>query len=230
MIAITHYDVTPPEHICLQIINMAIEYYTDLSLSGTQPSNPLYPVHQAVMGVEMSTYLQSMGLFADRPIKLIVATDSEEPAVVLGFLKYLPLKGMEDACGVTYMAVRNGHRRRGIARALMENLLLRRPYTELSCFVDKVPFYERLGLQVIGVRDTQVRMCTRDRSAVGVMAVLDTSAMYTSLPVRIAASTQREKHGDKTMRDAERKFHREVERKTREAKAFFDARTAAKNQ
>lgn len=225
MLTITHFDTTPSQIIGQQVIDMAIEYFTELSLSGTPPSSPLYPIHQAVMAVEMGTYLHSMGLDALRPIKLLVATDSAEPNLVVGFLKYLPLKDFDDACGVTYMAVRNGHRGRGIGRALMAELLKRRPHTELSCYVEKVPFYERMGLQVIGVRDTQVRMCTHPQSANGIMAVLDTQSMIHTPTVRMAAQTQMQKYGAKAMRDAERQFTRHVDRRTRQANEFYLART-----
>lgn len=225
MLTITHYDATPPQIIGTQVIDMAIEYYTELSLSGTPPSSPLYPVHQAVMAVEMGTYLLSMGIDALRPIKLLVATDSKSPNLVVGFLKYLPLKDSDDACGVTYMAVRQGHRGRGIGRALATDLLKRRPHTELSCFVEKVPFYERMGLQMIGVRETQIRMCTHPQSAEGIMAVLDTQSMIHAPTVRMAAHIQLQKNGAKLMRDADRQFSRHVDRRTRQATEFYLART-----
>lgn len=225
MLMITRFDTTPSQIIGQQVIDMAIEYFTELSLSGTPPSSPLYPIHQAVMAVEMATYLHSMGVNALRPIKLLVATDSAAPNMVVGFLKYLPLKDSDDACGVTYMAVRQGHRGQGIGRALVADLLKRCPHAELSCYVEKVPFYERMGLQVIGVRDTQIRMCPHPQSANGIMAVLDTQSMIHSPTVRMAAQKQMQKHGSKVLRDAERQFSRHVERRTRQANEFYLART-----
>ncbi len=224
MIKITHYSKTPQEHIGMQIVSMATENFTEISLHGTPPSNPLYPVHQAVLAFEIGTYLHAMGESPERPIGLYVATEEDDPNLVIGFLKYLPLKNMPDACGITYMAVRQEKRRKGVARALMAELLARHPHAELTCFVEKVPLYESLGFRVIGHRDTQVRMCTREKTAVGVMAVLDTSQLYTTPAMQMVMRAQVQKMGMKAMRDAERQFSRHVDQRTRKAKEFAESR------
>lgn len=227
MIKITHYSKTPQEHIGMQIVSMATENFTEISLHGTPPSNPLYPVHQAVLAFEIGTYLHAMGESPERPIGLYVATEEDDPNLVIGFLKYLPLKNMPDACGITYMAVRQEKRRKGVARALMAELLARHPHAELTCFVEKVPLYESLGFRVIGHRDTQVRMCTREKTAVGVMAVLDTSQLYTTPAMQMVMRAQVQKMGMKAMRDAERQFSRHVDQRTRKAKEFVESRLGA---
>lgn len=224
MIKITHYCKTPQEHIGMQIVTLAAENFTEISLHGTPPSNPLYPVHQAALAFEIGTYLHAMGESAERPIGLYVATDQHDPNLVIGFLKYLPLKDMPEACGITYMAVRQDQRKKGVARALMAELLARHPHAELTCFVEKVPLYERLGFRVIGHRDTQVRMCTREKTAEGMMAVLDTSQLYTTPAMQMVMHAQVQKVGAKAMRDAERQFSRQVDQRTRKAKEFAEAR------
>jgi GNAT superfamily N-acetyltransferase len=224
MINISHYTKTPQEHIGMQIVSLAAENFTDISMYGTPPSNPLYPVHQAALAFEMGTYLHAMGESPERPIGLYVATDQHDPNLVIGFLKYLPLKDMPEACGITYMAVRQEKRRKGVARALMAELLNRHPHAELTCFVEKVPFYEGLGFRVIGHRDTQVRMCTRENTAEGVMAVLDTSQLATTPAMQMVMHAQVQKWGPKAMRDAERQFSRHVDQRTRKAKDFAESR------
>jgi GNAT superfamily N-acetyltransferase len=224
MIKISHYSNTPPEHIWMQIVSLAAENFTDISMYGTPPSNPLFPIHQAALALEISMYIRAMGSSPERPVGLFVATAQDDPNLVIGFLKYLPLKDMPEACGITYMAVRQEKRRRGVARALMGELLALHPHTELTCFVEKVPLYEKLGFRVIGHRDTQVRMCTREKSAEGVMAVLDTSQIYSTPPIQMTMHMQVQKVGEKAMSDGARQFSRYVDQQTRKAKAFAEAK------
>lgn len=223
MIKICHYSKTPLEHLGMQIVSLAAENFTDLSMLGTPPSNPLYPAHQAGLAQEIRTYLLAMGDSPEVPIGLYVAVEQDDPNLVIGFLKYLPLKDLPEACGITYMAVRKEKRRKGVARALMRELLARHPHAELTCFVEKVPLYERLGFRVIGHRFTQVRMCTREKTAEGVMSVLDTSEIYRGPAIQMAMHTQFQKVGTKAMRDADRQFNRHVDQRTRKAKEFAES-------
>lgn len=220
MLSVTLFSKPPPEAFAQQIVGLSIEYLTDLSLSGTPPSNPLHPIHQVAFAIEIGSYLQAMGQYELHPVGLLVATDSASPGQVLGFLKFLPVHGVSEACGITYMAVRQGHRGKGIARAMMSYLLQIHPHIELSCFVEKVTLYEKLGFQVIGTRDTQVRMCTRDESADGLMAVLDTS-LYTESPhAQQVTQTQLQKHGAKGLRDAEKALARHIDQRVQQAEKF----------
>lgn len=222
MLTITRHTETPSEHIGMQVIAMAADYFTEISLAGTPPSNPLYPIHQAALAIELGIYLQGIGMSDERPVGLITATDTDNPGEVLGFLNFLPLTGIEGACGVTYMAVLQGHRRKGIARAMMTELLASHPHTELSCFVEKVPFYERLGFQLIGLRNTQVRMCTRAESAKGTMQALDVDALLGTPPIQAVLRAQVQKVGQRAFKDADRKFDRHIEQRSRQAKAFVE--------
>ncbi len=206
----------------MQIVSLAADNFTDISMYGTPPSNPLFPIHQAALALEISIYIRSMGSSPDHPVGLFVATEQDDPSLVIGFLKYLPLKDMPEACGITYMAVRQDKRRRGVARALMGELLALHPHAELTCFVEKVPLYERLGFQVIGHRHTQVRMCTREKTAEGVMAVLDTSNIYSAHEIKMVIHAQIQKVGEKAIRDAERQISRLVDQRTRKAKEFAE--------
>lgn len=53
-------DATPPESIKSQIMQMVIDYVTELSMVAIAPSNPLYPLYQYGVGHEVHQYVQAM--------------------------------------------------------------------------------------------------------------------------------------------------------------------------
>lgn len=218
------YTETPPEHVASQVIDMATEYLTDIALSAIPSSNALYPAHQAAMAVEIGTYLYGIGRSSEARVELIVACDDLHPSKVLGFLLYLPLKGSLEACGVTYMAVLKSRRGEGVARSMIALMLERYPHAELSCPIPKVPFYESLGFQVIGVYVTQVRMNTREKSADSVMGVLDMGRVFGHESVVFEKHKQTQKYGVRAMNDAEKQLKRLRDQLSRKANLFVAER------
>eukprot|EP00659_Diplonema_papillatum_P012779 gene12779-19720_t len=182
MFSLTHYETPCPEPINAQILQMVVDYLTDISMVAIPPSNLLYNVYQYAIGYEVHLYLEALGGSKGIAVELIVALDAQEQ--VIGFLLYLPVKDDPEACGVAYMAVHASHRRKGVARAMMQDMLARYPHAELTCAVEKVPAFESMGFQLRGVRGTQVLMNTRDYSTDGLMGLLDVASIYSSLEVR----------------------------------------------
>jgi Acetyltransferase (GNAT) family. len=136
----------------------------------------------------------------------------------------LPVKDDPDACGVAYMAVSASHRRQGIARRMLQEMVGRYPHAELTCAVAKVPYFEAMGFQVVGVRATQVLMNTRDHGTDGLMAVLDVAPIYSSLEVRQIHTYLLQKHGKRAMLDAEKQRDRHLDQMTRKANEFVRER------
>lgn len=221
---ITHYNRPPPSTILNQLVDMAAEHLTSIGTLAVPPSNELFSLHQTALGIEVGQYLASMGYSPERRSEVIVATEADKPSHALAFLLYQPLEGVPDACGVSYMAVRASHRNKGIGRLMMQEMLARYPHAELSCFVEKVPIYEALGFQVVGHRETQVRMNTRSYSADGVMAVLDVRAIYQMPPVLAIQQHLLQKYGRKAMLSAEKKLERQAQQINRKAVAFVNER------
>jgi GNAT superfamily N-acetyltransferase len=224
MAHLDRYTTTPSEEIFEQIIGMAMEYVTDLSLGGIAPSNPLHKVHQCVIGIEMATYLSTMGTSPERKTEVIVAMDDEKHDFVSGFLLYLPLRFTAGACGISYMAVHDSYRGKGIGREMVAKMLALYPHAELSCFVEKVPLYEALGFQVIGARLTQVRMNTQSQSADDVMAVLDTTKMMSHPAVEEQYQHQLQRVGQREMKQAQAQHDRNCSRREHKAAVFVRAR------
>lgn len=224
MFTITRLENTPPESIDSQIMQMVVDYVTDISMVGIAPSNPLYPLYQYGVGHEVHQYLQAMNGSRGFAVELIVALDDEDPSLVSGFLLYLPVQGDAQACSVAYMAVKAGQRRRGIARAMVAKMLQRYPHAELACFVSKVPYFEAMGFQILDARGPQVVMNTRDQQTDGLLAVLDIAPIYNSVEVRQIHAYLLNQHGKRAMTDAEKQRDRHLDQMTRQARVFVQQR------
>ncbi|NWD42681.1 GNAT family N-acetyltransferase [Pseudomonas yamanorum] len=222
MFSLTHYETPCPEPINAQILQMVVDNLTDISMVAIPPSNLLYNVYQYAIGYEVHLYLEALGGSKGIAVELIVALDAQEQ--VIGFLLYLPVKDDPEACGVAYMAVHASHRRKGVARAMMQDILARYPHAELTCAVEKVPAFESMGFQLRGVRGTQVLMNTRDYSTDGLMGLLDVASIYSSLEVRQIHTYLLQKHGKRAMIDAEKQRDRHFDQMTHKARMFVHAR------
>ena len=217
---ISHFKTPCPEHINSQILQMVVDNLTDISMVAIPPSNLLYNLYQYAIGYEVHLYLEALNGEKGIAVELIVATDEDDPQTVTGFVLYLPVQGDPEACGVAYMAVQASHRRRGVARTMLQDMLGRYPHAELTCTVAKVPWFESMGFQVLGVRGTQVLMNTRDHGTEGLMGLLDVTSIYSSLEVRQIHTYLLQKHGKRAMIDAEKQRDRHLDQMTRNAKAF----------
>jgi len=220
MSILTLYQSPPPESVHSQIQQMVVDYITDISAVAIAPSNPLYRLYQYGVGYEVHLYLEAMNGSRGIPVELIVATDAQDPSTVVGFLLYLPVKDDPEACAVAYMAVRQSHRRQGIARAMLQDMVARYPHAELACTVAKVPYFEAMGFQVLGARGPQVLMNTRDQGTDGLLAVLDVAPIYNSVEVRQIHTYLLQQHGKKAMLEAEKKRDRQLDQMTHHARVF----------
>jgi len=224
MFTITRLENTPPESIDSQIMQMVVDYVTDISMVGIVQSNPLYPLYQYGVGHEVHQYLQAMDGSRGFAVELIVALDAEDPSVVSGFVLYLPVQGDAQACSVAYMAVKADQRRRGIARGMLAKMVERYPHGSLACFVNKVPYFESMGFQVLGAQGPQVLMNTRSYQTEGLLAVLDIAPIYSSVEVRQIHQYLLNQHGKRAMTDAEKQRDRLMDQLTRQARVFVQER------
>ena len=224
MFTLSHFDTPCPEPVTDQILQLVVDNLTDISSVALPPSNPLFAIYQYAVGYEVHLYLQALDGTRGVNVELITAMDAEDPDKVLGFVLYLPVKDNPQACGVAFMAVDASQRRRGIARAMLEELRKRCPHTELSCAVAKVPYFEALGFQVLGARGTQVLMNTHDHVTDGLIAVLDVTPIYRSTEVRQIHSYLLQRNGKRAMVDAEKQRDRHLDQLTAKVQAFLQER------
>ena len=217
MFTLAHLDTPPPESMKSQVLQMVVDYLSDISPVSLTPSNPLYQLYQYVVGFEVHRYLDSMdGAQAGKP-RLTMALDADDPARLLGFVLYLPYVDDPDASALIYLAVQTSHRRQGIGRAMVEEIVTRYPHAEVACVASKGPYFQALGFQPLAARGPQVVMNTRSQPSNGVVAVQDLEPIFQSTEVRQIHSYLVKEHGAKAMSAAERKRDQLLDELTQQA-------------
>ncbi|MDX1296870.1 MAG: GNAT family N-acetyltransferase [Pseudomonas sp.] len=224
MFTLVHLDNPPPESLKDQVLQMVVDYLSDISPVSLTPSNPLYQLYQYVVGYEMHLYLKAMDSALDTSAQLILALDDLDPAQVLGFALYLPAKDDPEACTLAYMAVHLSHRRSGIARAMLQRIITRHPHAELACVASKVPYFEAMGFQVLAARGPQVLMSTRNHGSNGLLAVQDLAPIFQSREVRQIHAYLVKQHGKKAMSEAEEQRDRQLDQMAYQAQALVRER------
>jgi ribosomal protein S18 acetylase RimI-like enzyme len=224
MFTLTHLNTPPPESLKSQVLQMVVDYFSDLSPAPLMPSNPLYQLYQYVIGYEVHLYLQAMGSEVGSSARLILALDDQDPSQVLGFALYLPSADDPDACTLLYTAVKAGHRRHGMARAMLQQMRMLHPHAALACVAGKVPTFEAMGFQVLATRGPQVLMNTRDHASDGWVAVQDLAPIFQSKEVRQIHAYLLKQYGAKAMSDAENKRDRLLDQLAHQAETLVQER------
>ncbi|MFF7706765.1 GNAT family N-acetyltransferase [Pseudomonas sp. NPDC007930] len=204
MFSLTHLHSPPPEAFAGQVQQLLLDNLTTLGSVALAPSNPLYPLYQYGLGMELHQYLQAMGGAAGEAPVLLLALAAEAPEQVLGFALYLPAAGVSDACTLLYLAVLASHRRQGIGQALLAEVTARYPHAELACQVARVPWLEAQGWHVLAAQGPQVLMNTRARRTLGKTRLLDVAPIYRTLEVQQIHAYLLKQHGRKAMVEAEK--------------------------
>lgn len=228
MFTLTHLTTPPPESLKSQVLQMVVDYFSDISPAPLTPSNPLYQLYQYVIGFEVHLYLQAMGSEPESSARLILALDDQDPSQVLGFALYLPSADDPDACTLAYMAVQASRRRQGIARAMLQQMQLLHPHAALACVASRVPTFEAMGFNVLGARGPQVLMNSRDHASDGWVAVQDLAPIFQSKEVRQIHAYLVKQHGQKAMRDAEKQRDRLLDQLARQAEAVVEKRRSTR--
>lgn len=226
MFTLVHLDTPPPESLKSQILQMVVDYLSDISPVSLTPSNPLYQLYQYVIGYEMHLYLQAMDSASATSARLLLALDDQDPSQVLGFALYLPAKDDPEACTLAYIAVQASARRRGIARAMLQQMITRHPHAELACVASKVPTFEAMGFQVLAAHGPQVLMSTRNHGSNGMVAVQDLAPIFQSKEVRQIHAYLVKQHGKKAMSEAEKQRDRQLDQMARQAQTLVGERRA----
>lgn len=222
--SIARYHTCPPTQAeGDQVITIVKDYVTDLSLVAVPPSNLMYEFYRWALPTEVGFYMSRIGMTVSEPVELLLAFDNATPNEVVGFLLYSPIPTHPDACGVNYMAVKQSHRRRGVGSELMKTLIELYPYTELTCSVKKVPFYQSLGLQVLDHHLTQIVMNTRTASCDGEIAIINVESIYESDEANVMKQSLVQRWGGKEMKRAQKQMKRHVADLSRQAEAFYRA-------
>lgn len=224
MFTLVHLDTPPPEALKAQVLQMVVDYLTDISPVSLTPSNPLYPLYQYVVGYEVHLYLQRMEAGQPGCPRLLLALDAEDPSQVLGFALYLPYLDDPEACALLYLAVRAERRRQGIGGALVTWMVAAHPHAQVACVASKAPFFEAQGFHPLNAHGPQVVLNTRREASRGPLAVQDLEPIFQSTEVRQIHAYLLQQHGRHAMGEAERQRDRLLDQLARQAQAYVQER------
>ncbi|MDD1977313.1 GNAT family N-acetyltransferase [Pseudomonas tussilaginis] len=211
MVKIVVFDETPPKHVMDQVLRLVGDNASELSVWGTPRNNLQSEIYQWGLVEEVGQYLRLMGKLAGAPSELVVANDDASDAVI-GFVLYLPTPADKEACGVTYMAVDLACRGQGVARTMMAKVVERYPHVELTCSVRLVPFYERIGFQLLEESEhpIQVVMNTRNYSPSACMGTLNVEDIFGSDEAKRRQTLLVQRYGRAAVEQSIYQFHQHI--------------------
>lgn len=139
MFILRRLDGVPPESFQNQIRQLVIDHVGQLSSVAISRDNPLYPLYQYGVGLEVHQYLMALDGTRGLRVELTLALDADAPDQLLGFALVLPAQDNPQACALAYLAVDASHRRQGIARGLLDAVRERYACVELNAFPSRCP-------------------------------------------------------------------------------------------
>ncbi|TLP64736.1 MULTISPECIES: GNAT family N-acetyltransferase [Pseudomonas] len=219
MFILRRLDGVPPEAFQNQIRQLVIEHVGQLSSVAIAADNPLYPLYQYGVGLEVHQYLMALDGTRGLAVQLTLALHAESPDRLLGFALALPAQDDAQACALAYLAVHPDYRRQGIARGLVDALRGRFACVELSTFAEQVPWFEAMGLQVVTTAGPQVLMSSSGRASGALIGRLDIAPIYQTVEVMQIHAYLLKQHGEAAMREAERTRDARLDELTRQSQA-----------
>ncbi|MFJ4067613.1 GNAT family N-acetyltransferase [Pseudomonas sp. NPDC089996] len=203
MFILSRLDSVPPESFQNQIRELVIHNVGDLSSVAIRAENPLYPLYQYGVGMEVHQYLQAMDGTRGLAVQLTLALDADAPDQLLGFALTLPAQDNPQACALAFLAVAPGQRRQGIARALLGDTQARYASVELNAFANQVPWFENMGMQVVAASGPQVLMSSTGQASGALIGRLDIAPIYQTAEVLQIHTYLLNQQGEDAMLDAE---------------------------
>ncbi|MDZ3991164.1 GNAT family N-acetyltransferase [Pseudomonas sp. Teo4] len=203
MFILSRLDSVPPESFQNQIRQLVIDNVGDLSSVAIRVENPLYPLYQYGVGMEVHQYLQALDGTRGLRVTLTLALDADAPDQLLGFALSLPAQDNDQACALAFLAILPSHRRQGIARALLTDLQSRYACVELNAFAAQVPWFENMGMQVVAASGPQVLMSSTGHASQALIGRLDIAPIYQTAEVHQIHTYLLNQQGEDAMIEAE---------------------------
>lgn len=218
MFILSRLDSVPPESFQNQIRELVIHHVGELSSVAITADNPLYPLYQYGVGMEVHQYLQALDGARGLAVALTLALDAEAPDQLLGFALSLPAQDDGRACALAFLAVCASHRRQGIARALLGDLRSRHACVELNAFANQVPWFEAMGMQVVAANGPQVLMSSTGQPSGALIGRLDIAPIYQTAEVLQIHTYLLNQQGEDAMIEAEQMRDERLDELTAQAK------------
>ncbi|WP_060510834.1 GNAT family N-acetyltransferase [Pseudomonas sp. NBRC 111124] len=219
MFILSRLDSVPPESFQNQIRELVIHNVGELSSVAIRAENPLYPLYQYGVGMEVHQYLQAMDGTRGLAVQLTLALDADAPDQLLGFALSLPAQDNPQACALAFLAVLPSQRRQGIARALLGDVRARHASVELNAFAHQVPWFENMGMQVVAASGPQVLMSSTGQASGALIGRLDIAPIYQTAEVLQIHTYLLNQQGEEAMLDAEQQRDEWLDELTAQANA-----------
>ncbi|MEA8593042.1 hypothetical protein PZT57_30815 [Pseudomonas aeruginosa] len=148
-----------PDGVFNAVMALANDNLVSLSKQVLTEDSPIFGLARAMLLQEICRYLDGIGQ-PGIPFHLIAAVQEESAGHrLVGFMVFTTrLQGDPRVAGLNYAAVAEPDRRKGVLRELMATLQSSYPIVALTCSIENVQVYERLGFYPTGARGTHVTM------------------------------------------------------------------------
>lgn len=137
------------------IAKLAMDNYIELTAHPLKTRSPVSDLAKTVMGIEVRGYLAEAASQSPRLNAGVVVAKNPDNEVV-GFALFIRADG--SCCGLSYCAVANQYRGQGIFRRLVDDIKSRFTTIGLTCHLNTVPVYEKLGFAIYWRKDNQIEM------------------------------------------------------------------------
>nr|WP_314480224.1 GNAT family N-acetyltransferase [uncultured Pseudomonas sp.] len=205
MYILSRLSSVPPESFQNQIRELVIHEVGELSSVAIMRDNPLYPLYQYGVGMEVHQYLQALDGTRGLRVALTLALEADAPDQLLGFALALPASNDDQACALAFLAVAPSHRRQGIAHALLGDLKARYRYIEMNAFAHQVPWFEAMGMQAVSANGPQVLMSSTGQVGDALIGRLDIAPIYQTTEVMQIHTYLLNQNGEDAMIEAEQR-------------------------
>lgn len=148
-----------PDGVFNAALAMADDNLVSLSKQVLTEGSPIFGLARAMLLQEIGRYLDGVGQ-PGIPFHLIAAALEESAGHrLVGFMVFTTrLQGDPSVAGMNYAAVAEPDRRKGVLREMMATLKSSYPIVALTCSIENVQLYERLGFYPTGARGTHITM------------------------------------------------------------------------
>ncbi|MGE7588495.1 GNAT family N-acetyltransferase [Peribacillus sp. NPDC101480] len=163
-----------------EILELVSNNFEDVSAFVIQRNSPFYEYVRVLEITRTEMYLDKLKTAEPEKTYLIVAEDSGK---IIGYILFNRDSTCFDDASICSTVVSEKYRNLGIFTKMMDLLKVKTKCITLSCFIDKVNFYQKFDFRVDGTFETQVAMTYGTYGGKGdFKAAIDTDVVGSSKP------------------------------------------------
>ena len=140
----------------MQILELIAENASDISMNVFDKNSGMFPYLQMREIIRTRLYLSRLGDAEPRATYLLTTTSAHNQTI--GYILYHKAVGEPSDISIISTIVSSQFRNQGILKSMMNILKTEFNTISLSCFVDKVSIYQKLGFEIACQNQTQIGM------------------------------------------------------------------------